>query len=237
MVILIWILKKSKTWDVGFAYKNFKKGINFDFTYFDTHHTDKIINDYPEIGVTTFKNADKADMNGIELVASYDFGALTDYNYSLRVYLNYTHIIDATVETEQFDGSFLESKMKYVRDNNASFGVEFDNLKGFSTRLNGRYIGHRYEDNYMYAADYSNWPDVTKAPINFNGEDVRASLINEAVLRHPVYYVFDYSANYQFNERYSVGLTVSNLFDENYSEKDGFNMPGRAIMMKVGYRF
>lgn len=238
--------EKSNTWDFGFAYNNFKKGINFDFTYFDTRHTDKIVTDrgidpdgipYNGDEYDSFNNADKADMNGIEVVASYDFGAISDYDYSLRVYLNYTHMIDAKVKNKQFDGSYLESEMTFVRDNNASFGIEYDNLKGFSTRLNGRYIGHRYENNYMYAADYSNWPNVTRAPINFKGEDVRSTIIGEDILRHPVYYVFDFSANYAFNEHYNVGVNVANLFDENYSEKDGFNMPGRSIMAKFTYKF
>lgn len=229
--------EKSNTWDFGFGYKNFKKGINFDLTYFDTHHSDKIVNEDMDNGDKTFANADKADMNGLEIVASYDFGALTDYEYSLRFYLNYTHIFDATVKNKQLDGSYLKSEMTYVRDNNASFGVEFDNLKAFSTRLNGRYIGHRYEDNYMYTADYSNWPNITRAPINHKGENVRTDLINEDVLRHPVYYVFDYSVNYKINDHYGVGLTVANLFDENYSEKDGYNMPGRTVTARFTYKF
>ena len=228
--------EKSKTWDFGFGYKDFTRGINFDITYFDTHHKDKIIQKDLENFDRTFINANKANMNGLEVMASYDFGALKDYEYSLRVYLNYTHIFDATQKVKQDDGSFLKSNMKYVRDNNASFGIEFDNLKGFSTRLHGRYIGHRYEGNYMYAADYSTWPE-TRTPINFNGQEVRKELINEDVLRHPVYYIFDYTANYAFNEKYSLGVKVANLFDENYSEKDGFNMPGRSIMVNFTYRF
>lgn len=228
--------EKSNTWDFGFGFQNFNKGINFDLTYFDTHHTDKIVTKYLPNYDSTFENADKADMNGIELVGSYDFGALSEYDYSLRLYMNYTHIFDARVKKEQFDGSYVKSEMEYVRDNNASFGIEFDNLKGFSTRLNGRYIGHRYEHNYIYSADYSTTP-ATRIPVNFKGEDVRGNLIEDDVLRHPVYYVFDYSANYEFSEHYSVGVTISNLFDENYSEKDGFNMPGRSIIAKVGYKF
>jgi TonB-dependent heme/hemoglobin receptor len=229
--------EKSNTWDLGFGFQNFKKGINFDLSYFDTHHKDKIVSYYTDDYDSSYTNADKADMNGLEIVASYDFGAISDYDYSLRVYVNYTHLFDATVETEQTDGSYLKSQMTYVRDNNASFGVEFDNLKGFYTRLNGRYIGHRYEDNYMYTADYSNWPTVSRAAITYNDEEVRADLINEDVLRHPVYYVFDYSASYAFNTHYKLGVSVSNLLDENYSEKDGYNMPGRMIMAKVGYTF
>ena len=37
-----------------------------------------------QLAVTTFENADKAHMNGLELVASYDFGSLVAYRYSLR---------------------------------------------------------------------------------------------------------------------------------------------------------
>lgn len=241
--------EKSNTFDIGFEINNFAKGIKFDFTYFKTHHKDKIIGktvDPDKIENTgdeyeSFVNANSADMDGIEIEASYDFGSLTDYNYSLKLYANYTHLIDATVtqREKQADGTYknIKGEMRYVRDNNANFGVEFDNLKGFTTRLNARYIGHRYEDNWMYEADYSNWPTVSRAPINFNGSDVRSGLENEKILRHPVSVIFDYSASYTFNKKYSIGVTVANLLDENYTEKDGYNMPGRAFTAKFSYKF
>jgi len=229
--------EKSNTLDFGFTYNKFKQGINFDLTYFSTHHKDKIIRlNLPDYS-TTYINAQKAKMKGLELLASYDFGALSDYDYSFRVYLNYTHIIDADLRYQDSQGANQKGAMRYVRDNTASFGLEFDNLKGFTTRLNGRYIGHRYENNYMYLADYSNWPNITKETIVFNGKEVRSDLINEELLRHPVSYVFDYSASYTFNEKYTLGLTVSNLLDENYTEKDGYNMPGRAFMGRFTCKF
>jgi len=241
--------EQSNTFDIGFEYNKFAKGIKFDFTYFTTHHNNKIVGKTIDPDGTSgtgdeyesYVNADRADMDGIEVEASYDFGALADYNYSLKMYVNYTHLIDATVtqHVKKEDGTFgnEESPMRYVRDNNANFGIEFDNLKGFTTQLNARYIGHRYEDNYMYEADYSNWPSVSKMPINFNGTAVRSGLENEDVLRHPEFMVFDYSASYTFKEKYTFGLTISNLLDENYTEKDGYNMPGRSIMAKLAYRF
>ncbi|MCY1634783.1 TonB-dependent receptor plug domain-containing protein [Marinifilum sp. D737] len=227
----------SKTIDFGLSYNSYRKGINFDFTYFKTDHKDKIIRSYLPDYSTTYINAQSADMNGLELSTSYDFGALKDYDYSLRLYLNYTHLIDATVKYKDAEDNQLEGEMRYVRDNTASFGIEFDNLKGFSTRLNGRYIGHRYENNYMYLADYSNWPNITKEPIVYNEKEVRPDLVNDELLRHPVSYVFDYSASYSFNENYTVGFSISNLLDENYTEKDGYNMPGRAFMAKFSYQF
>lgn len=233
--------EKSNTFDFGFNYKDFKNGIDFDLTYFRTHHKNKIVSEnvnpdgvaYSGDEYKTYINASSADMDGIEITASYDFGAVNDYDYSLRIYLNYTHLIDAKVKYEE-GGVKKEGDMRYVRDNTASFGVEFDNLKGFSTRLNGRYIGHRYEDNYMvtYPA-----PTYARAPVVFNGKEVRPELTNDLLLRHPVSYIFDYSALYDFNENYTVGMTVSNLLDENYTEKDGYNMPGRAFMAKFTYKF
>ncbi|PKQ61815.1 hypothetical protein BZG02_14405 [Labilibaculum filiforme] len=222
--------EESNTFDLGFEYQNFAKGFNFDFTYFKTHHKNMIVRFSEDPDGTayngdeyiTFKNANFADMDGIEIQASYDFGALVDYNYSLKLYANYTHIIDAMVteREKQTDGTYKnkESSMRYVRDNNANFGIDFDNLNGFSTRLNARYIGHRYEDNW-----YTHYPVRTN--------------VTEKVLRHPVSMVFDYSANYTIKEKYSLGLSVDNLLDENYTEKDGYNMPGRTITAKFNYKF
>lgn len=222
--------ESSNTFDVGLEYKNFEKGIIFDFTYFKTHHKDMIVRytedpdgtPYNGDEYTTFKNIKGADLNGVEIEASYDFGALADYNYSLKLYANYTHIIDATVteRKKQEDGSYknIDNQMRYVRDNNANFGLGFDNFNGFSTRLNARYIGHRYEDNWFRF--YDNRPDV-----------------KDEILRHPVSMIFDYSASYSFNENYTIGFSISNLLDENYTEKDGYNMPGRAITAKFSYKF
>ncbi|BAX81631.1 TonB-dependent receptor plug domain-containing protein [Labilibaculum antarcticum] len=229
--------EKSNTLDFGFGYDNYKKGIKLDVTYFTTHHKDKIIKSTLPNHNSTYINAQSADMNGLELLASYDIGALKDYDYSLRVFVNYTHLIDAKVKYQDSEGNDLTGEMRYVRDNTASFGVEFDNLKGFSTQLMGRYIGHRYENNYMYLADYSNYPTVAKQAIVFNNEEVRPDLINEELLRHPVSMEFDYSTSYTFKEKYIVGLTISNLLDENYTEKDGYNMPGRSVTAKFAYRF
>jgi len=161
-----------------------------------------------------YVNANEANMNGLEVAASYDFGAMKEYNYSLRLYANYTHLFDTKLKMKGAD----ELDMRYVREKSGNFGIEFDNLKGFYTRLNARYSGHRYEDNWY--TWYSVRPTVT-----------------DGVLKHPDFMTFDYSANYTIKEKYTIGVSVANLLDENYTEKDGYNMPGRAITMKFNYKF
>ena len=38
-------------------------------------------------------------------------------------------------------------------------------------------------------------------------------------------------------EDVSVGLNINNLFDENYTEKDGYNMPGRNFQVRAAMTF
>ena len=59
----------------------------------------------------------------------------------------------------------------------------------------------------------------------------------DKILKHPEYLLFDYSVGYAFTEKVNFGVTVSNLLDENYSEKDGYNMSGRSIVAKLAYTF
>lgn len=214
--------EKSKTFDIGVGYNNFSKGVKIDLTYFRTRHENMIISKRLDAGKTkTFENANKAIKNGLELLGSYDFGALNNYSYSLRLYANYTHLFNTTVEEEKTVAGkkqVITSDMKYVRKHSGNFGLDFDNLKGFCARLNIRYMGHRLENNW------------------YNKPTARPQ-ITDRVLEHPDHLIFDISANYTFSKHYTVGLSVANILDENYSENDGYNRPGRAIMGKVSYKF
>lgn len=220
--------EKSKTIDVGVEYSDFGEGIIFELTYYNTKNTDKIVSGKVNDN-RSFVNAEKAKMSGIELNASYDFGALYSYNYSLKLFLNYSHLINAELTSQG-----IVSKMNYVSDNTANFGVEFDNLKGFYTRLNARYLGHRNEKNWYRA--FNRTTKIYEAIQDVNGNDIRPNLVNDAVLRHPVSVVLDWSTSYTIDENYSIAASLSNILDENYTEKDGHSMPGRSIVLKFTYK-
>ncbi|RLD75414.1 MAG: hypothetical protein DRJ10_15300, partial [Bacteroidetes bacterium] len=224
----------SVTYDVGLAYNNRKLGVNVDVTYFTTNFKDHIITDRSNADFVTFKNADEANMDGIEVSFDYDFGALSNYAYSLKVYLDYTHMYNAKITLDSETES-TEEQMKYVRMNKASFGIMYAGSNGFSARVNTRYIGHRYEDNWLYTYD---WATYERIPyLTEDGQEIRPELINEDVLKHPDYLLVDLSASYTFKEKYSIGITVDNLFDDNYMEKDSYYMPGRSFMARLSYKF
>jgi vitamin B12 transporter len=221
--------EKSKSFDVGISYDNFKSGISADITFFDNKQSGMIGYDYSKQDTTSFRNAESAITNGIECSMAYDFGSLSGYRYSLKLYVNLMHLFKSDVIIDA-----ITSPMKYVRKDNASFGVEYRNFKSFSFRLNGRFIGHKYEDNWLIGYD-NNYNPV---PINAaDGNPIRPSLINDAVLKLPDFLVFDLSGSYSFSKKYSVGLSLQNLFNENYTEKDAYYMPGRTITAGFTYLF
>jgi vitamin B12 transporter len=222
--------EKSFSYDFGFIYSNHPKGISAGITYFQTFHDGLIVYDRSNPDTTTFKNADNAKMNGLECLLTYDFGNLANYKYSLKVYGNMTHMLktEVTVDNET-------SNMKYVRKNNGSFGIEFNNLKTVSVRLNVRYIGHRYEDNWLYRYDKTLQTNV--ALLTNDGKEIRPELVKEPVLKHPEFLVCDLSGNYTFAKKITIGLAIQNVFDENYTEKDGYYMPGRWFTGSLTYSF
>jgi len=204
----------SRTWDAGLTWSDEKNGLRADVTYFDTKWEDFITQETRTDGTLTYQtyvNAASAKLRGLEFELSYDFGASANYRYSLRAFCSYTHQLEAEVTQ---DGA--ESPMKYVRSGLGSFGIEYDDFRLLSARLSARYLGSRYEDNWF--AYYGR-------------------TLTDAVLEHEPSLVFDATVGVKINDQNSVALTVKNLLDENYTEKDGYNMPGRSYGMKYTVTF
>jgi vitamin B12 transporter len=218
--------EKSRTADVGLAYSSDSNGLKVDVSYFHTYYNDKIVTEYGTSGYT-FVNANKSSMNGIELVSSFNFGKLISSKLLFEAYANFTWMLKNNF-TQTESGQEKTYDMLYVRKTNGNFGLNYQGGK-INMRLNSRLIGKRLETDYFYyirtgivSADY------------YTGGGYSAS---DMVLQHPQYLIFDYSVGYAFLPKVNFGITVSNLLDENYTEKDGYNMPGRSIIAKLAYSF
>ncbi len=234
--------ESSSTIDLGLTYTSPNRLLFFDVTYFTTKHNDKIIEttldsavvNQNEVvyNVTSYKNANNSTMNGVELVASTNIGALFSNKFKFELYGNVTYIFNNTVD-ESFisslgNDSIVTRDLLYARKSNANFGIFYDNYEGFSTRFHARYIGSRLEkDNFSKLR-----PDLTVDNYYTGGGYTGI----DKILQHPEYLIFDYSIAYSI-KNYSFGITISNLFNENYTEKDGYNMPGRILMANFNYSF
>ncbi len=220
--------EQSLTWDLGVKFNNRQKGLGLDITYFKTKvenrvrqvsvpeqvgktHTDgKIIDRY-----LTYTNADQAEINGLEIEASYDFGALNNYKNSFRIFANMTRIIKAEDITKGTDTTpDVVVRIRNVAPVNLSYSFDYDTKKAWSFRLSGRYIAKRY------AQDFGNLNTALRG----------------AFMEFPSYMTMDFVANYAIQKQHIISLRVSNLTDENYYETRGFNLAGRNVGLRYSYR-
>lgn len=219
--------EKSRTWDAGISYDRPQAGLHLDATFFYTWNEDLIVEDtWKEDGQSykTYQNADKARKSGLELAASYDLGTLFEKDFSLKVYGNLTWMFKYE---DQSKGVW--SKTLSVRKQNANFGISYLHQNGLSAGLNGRFMGHRIEKNFIAAKYRPTLKDLQS--------ETQTDLLANSLIEHPAFLIFDLQAAYPVKENLSVGLNVNNLFDENYTEKDGYNMPGRSFTVKAVLNF
>jgi len=222
--------EKSISKELGMSYNNRTAGISASFTFFNNKLDGLIVYDRSNPDTTSFMNANSSVMEGLELFASYNIGALSGYKYSLKLYANITHMLKTEVTIDE-----QTEDMKYVRDNKSSFGIEYRNNSGLSIKINARYSGNRLEDNWLYTYDYTTYEKIPYTTID--SEEIRPDFIDESVLEHPEFLVVDLSATYSLKKQFLFGLEVENVFDELYTEKDSYYSPGRKIMGSLTYNF
>ncbi len=185
--------------------------------------------------VQTYVNAAAAHMQGLEWRLAYDLGARTGFRYSLRLFANATHIFRseetvtaAMVDAERFAGQpqfepeqvfdalvfgdEFTSPIRNVADLTLNYGIEYDSMRGFSTRLSGRYVGERVDTDFT---DFANITDI----------------------RYPPFMVLDLTTTLRLGERSRLGFVVSNLTNENYYEVRGYNLPGREYRLNLSLGF
>ena len=185
----------------------------------------------PVGSVSTYVNADEARMAGVEWRLGWDLGALAARPYSLRLFANATHYLEReeTARSVQVDaarfagrtdfrpeevagallfGADTERQIRNVAGATVNYGVEWDDLRRFSTRLTGRYVGGRTDQDFT---DFSRISDI----------------------EYPAFMTLDLVSTLRLADRYALSLLVDNLTDENYYEKRGFNLPGRTVRLRL----
>ena len=224
----------SLSYDAGMSFSS--NALSLDMTYFATHHKDKIVKDLTQVGDTTkYINAEKAFMNGLEFLASLDFARMAGYKSKFEIYAGYTFLFDATFtdRKSKTDNTIVTRDLLYVSKSSGNFGISYDSNRGFSTRLHARYKGSRLEEDLMKKSR----PGIKESDYYTEGGYEIKDKNDKRILKHPSHLIFDYSAFYSITPQTRIGISVSNLFDENYTEKDGYNMPGRRIMGSFTYWF
>ena len=237
----------SVTVDAGLGVSRPHQGLDADVTYFSTRVSDRITrarasfaaasrptlaDGTPVSRVETSVNVGSARIDGFEARLAYDVAAALGHTRSLRVFANGTRIFRAIERTPaasvnaarfagargfdptQVFGAFVFSdtasnvRIRNVAAFTLTSGVEYDDFSRFSGRISGRYVGNRLDSDFSDATDISD-------------------------IQYPPFMVLDLVAGMRVARRYRVDAVVSNLTDENYYEKRGYNLPGRALQLRI----
>ena len=185
--------------------------------------------------VRTSVNAGSAVMRGVEASAGYDLGAALHRSYRLRLSGEYTRLLTAVERTRAASldtagagsrtgvdpaslatafvfGAEREQPVLNVARATVTGALEYDDFSLLRGRLGARYVGRRRDNDF---SDYSIFADV----------------------EYPPFLVFDATGGVKLSDGLRLDLTVANLTDENYYEKRGYNLPGRALKVRLTAAF
>ena len=241
----------SVTADVGLAVTKLGGAFDADLTYFSTDVSDRItqarasfaagqrptLADGNQVSrVQTSINAGDAQIRGFEAAVRYDIGAALGRRWSLGAFASGTRIFSATettptvsVDAAQFNGATnfspssifrgvrigapsVERRIKNVASVNWNVGLQFDDRRRFQAGLLGRYVGTRLDD------DFSDFSDISD-------------------IEYPPFAVLDVTGGVRITRRVRADVQISNATDENYYEKRGYNLPGRAFTLRLTTSF
>lgn len=163
-------------------------------------------------------------------------GAALRRSWSLTTTANVTRIFEAiertptvTVPAAQFSGQtnftpasifrgvqvgapFSNIGIKNVASANWNLGLEFDDRDRFRAGVPGRDVGVRTDNDF---SDFSDVSDIEYPPVA----------------------TIDLTAGVRLTRRLRADAQVSNVTDENYYEKRGYNLPGRAFSVRLTTSF
>lgn len=162
-------------------------------------------------GLNTFQNASTGTIDGLEASIAYNFGYLAENRFDLTSYIKLTSILNANEELDEYGLGKMDHRMLNVADNNIVYGTDYKNRK-LSAGFKGRYVGYRYDRNWSF---YDQYVEV----------------------RYPQMMTLDLYLGYDVTKKISMMGYVSNVTDENYYEKRGYNLPGRMFSMKATINF
>lgn len=209
--------EQSKGWDIGVEQKFFDGRALIDVTYFKDELTDEIGTGPSGIPfINTPVNRDgKSDRQGIEVATRFN---ITD---RLTTSLNYTWL-DASEPVPDVAAGSRDAIEVRRPEHEISFSLDYL-LPNDRTRLhvNATHVSGLYDLNFKTAGFISGNPDD-----NFDRVKLDDYLVVNLGLSHEV------------NDKLEFYGRVSNLFDEDYEELEGYATQGRTayvgVRMKLG---
>lgn len=172
-------------------------------------------NVYPVRKISTYRNSPyETRIAGLEWNLEWNILSLFNRNEKLSVSTGGQAIIlSKTVNMSVYGKDTILDTMEVnnVRNPNFSVGITYDDNKRICARLSTRYIGEQKDTDWS-ASTYK-----------YRGYNIQPYII------YPEFLITDFSMQVQVTEHNAIGVQISNITDENYYEKRGYNLPGRTF--------
>lgn len=206
--------ESSKTWDLGLGcdYNWFAA----DLTYFNTKVEDKIESIYLTNTTTyresTYVNASTAKQTGVEAQIDLDFSRLfSAANRTWLLNFSATKMLDR--EQNLPAG---KSVIRNVADFKCNAGISW-HQGPWRVRLSARHVHGMWDQDFSPTLVYT------------NGKG--------GIFEYPEFTVFDAFVSRQIGARHEISLSVENLFDRYYYEKNDYPQPGMNLFARYRFTF
>ncbi len=206
--------ESSDTWDVGIGYD--RSWLAVDLTYFHTTVDDKIESVYltntPAYRESTYVNASTALQTGVEAQLDLDFSSLVAADSGTWL-LNFS--ATKMIDREQTLAAGT-SVIRNVADFKFNTGLTWHHGP-WRARISARYVRGMWDNDYSPTLAYT------------NGKG--------GIFEYPSFIVCDAFVSRKFGTRHEVSLSVQNLFDRFYYEKNDYPMPGLSFFGRYRFSF
>ncbi|PIP40735.1 MAG: TonB-dependent receptor, partial [Desulfobacterales bacterium CG23_combo_of_CG06-09_8_20_14_all_51_8] len=194
--------EKSITYDAGVEY--IRGPFKGDFTFFHTDFDKKIVRYYDvALASTTYKNADSATLQGLELNAAFDIGRALGIGLIIEPFANATY---RTEFKEKSNG--VETPLTYIARLTGAVGM----------RLGQEKWDARLIVNYRGKEDVWDWDYISPSPTY--GQ----------IVEKEEFTVVNLKGSYRPCKNLELTASIENLFDKKYEYVRGYPMQGITVI-------
>jgi vitamin B12 transporter len=211
-------------WDVGLDVHY--QSLNLGFTFFSTDYQDKIAARVidPSTFVRQYYNmSGTAYYRGIEAQASYDLGEAFAWPFTLRPYVNLTHLLERRGQ----DANRNYRDVPNVSDTTLAYGLQFKHPDiGLDVDLRATYYGYRKEEQFSAARYPAYYDSSFKIPTKRTGGETIVDLFATQTL-------------YKWEGAGTLSLKgeIRNLFNAKHEMVLDYRMPGRSFWLGLRYEY
>ena len=202
--------ERNRSWDLGVGYADAR--VDADLTYFDSRIRDRIrsviVSNTATERVSSYENANKSRMRGIEARLAYDAGHWFGLP-SGRIGLSGS--LTRLLQAEDFDAAGA-TPIRNVARWKGNLSLTVSDGHALSATLTARHVDTRYDTDNSQRSVYTGG--------------------RGGLFENEPFTVVDLSARWKVTPKDTLRFDVSNVFDRDYYEKADYIMAGRAYYLR-----